>query len=82
MEEIKKFYGFDKPIHERYIILVGNLLHLNMGKSYVYAEPVWDVITSRFPVSVYFGLISFLLTYLVCIPLGVYKAVKTVHHLI
>jgi microcin C transport system permease protein len=76
MEEIKKYYGFDKPIHERYILWINNLAHLNLGKSYVYAEPVWDVITSRFPVSIYFGLISFLLTYMVCIPLGVFKAVK------
>jgi microcin C transport system permease protein len=76
MEEIKKYYGFDKPIHERYILWMNNLLHLNLGKSYVYAEPVWDVITSRFPVSIYFGMISFILTYLVCIPLGVFKAVK------
>ena len=76
MEEIKRFYGFDRPIHERYILWLGNLLQLNLGKSYVYAEPVWDVITSRFPVSIYFGLISFLLTYAVCIPLGVFKAVK------
>ncbi|HMS33146.1 MAG TPA: ABC transporter permease subunit [Ignavibacteria bacterium] len=76
MEEIKKYYGFDKPIHERYILWINNLAHLNLGKSYVYAEPVWDVITSRFPVSIYFGLISFVMTYLVCIPLGVFKAVK------
>lgn len=76
MEEIKKFYGFDKPIHERYFLWLGNLLQLNLGKSYVYAEPVWDVITSRFPVSIYFGFIGFVLTYIVCIPLGVYKAVK------
>ncbi|MBK8552905.1 MAG: ABC transporter permease subunit [Ignavibacteria bacterium] len=76
MEEIKKFYGFDKPIHERYFLWLGNLLQLNLGKSYVYAEPVWDVITSRFPVSIYFGFIGFILTYIVCIPLGVYKAVK------
>ena len=76
MEEIKKYYGFDKPIHERYILWINNLVHLNLGKSYVYAEPVWDVITSRFPVSIYFGLISFVITYMVCIPLGVFKAVK------
>ena len=76
MEEIKKYYGFDKPIHERSFLWINTLAHLNLGKSYVYAEPVWDVITSRFPVSIYFGLISFVLTYLVCIPLGVFKAVK------
>jgi len=76
MKEMKEFYGFDKPIHERYILWLGNLLTLDLGKSYVYAEPVWDVITQRFPVSIYFGLIGFALTYLICVPLGVIKAVK------
>ncbi|MEO8209209.1 MAG: ABC transporter permease subunit [bacterium] len=76
IDELNKFYGFDKPIHERYLIWVGNLLKFDLGKSYVYQEPVLDVITSRFPISIYFGLIGFFLTYIVCIPLGVYKAVK------
>ncbi len=48
----------------------------NFGNSYVYAEPVRDVIKSRFPISIYFGLIGFLLSYTVCIPLGVFKAIK------
>ncbi|MEO8666578.1 MAG: ABC transporter permease subunit, partial [Ignavibacteria bacterium] len=76
IDELTKFYGFDKPIHERYFIWVGNLLRFDLGRSYVFAEPVWDVISSRFPISIYFGLIGFILTYLVCVPLGVYKAVK------
>jgi microcin C transport system permease protein len=76
LEEMKKFYGFDRPIHLRYIKWIGNLVQLDLGKSYVYAEPVWDVIISRFPVSIYFGLIGFTLTYLICVPLGVIKAVK------
>jgi microcin C transport system permease protein len=76
LEEMKKFYGFDKPIHIRYVRWLGNLVHFDLGKSYVYAEPVWHVIISRFPVSIYFGLIGFILTYIVCVPLGVIKAVK------
>lgn len=76
IEELQKFYGFDKPIYERYVLWLGNLVKLDLGKSYVYSEPVMDVITSRFPISIYFGLIGFILTYIVCIPLGVYKAVK------
>lgn len=76
IDELTKFYGFDKPIYERYVIWVTNLVKLDLGKSYVYQEPVLDVITSRFPISIYFGLIGFILTYVVCIPLGVYKAVK------
>lgn len=76
LDEMKKFYGLDKPVPIRYLNWLWNLLHLNMGQSYVYAEPVWQVISSRFPISIYFGLIGFLLAYSVCIPLGVFKAIK------
>ena len=76
LKEIKEFYGFDKPITTRYFIWLGNLLRLNFGNSYVYSEPVLKLISSRFPVSIYFGMIGFILTYIVCVPLGVLKAVK------
>jgi microcin C transport system permease protein len=76
MEEMKKFYGFDRPIHERYFKWLGNLITFDLGRSYVYAEPVWDVIKERFPVSIYFGLIGFIFTYIISIPMGVYKAIK------
>ncbi|MCX6165136.1 MAG: ABC transporter permease subunit [Ignavibacteriae bacterium] len=65
LKEMKEFYGFDKPILIRYFNWLGNLLRFDFGKSYVFAEPVWDVIASRFKVS-----------YLICVPLGVVKAVK------
>lgn len=76
IEAMKKQYGFDKPIHERYWIWLKNLSHLNFGDSFTYEEPVIDVISSKFPVSLQFGVASLLLTYLVCIPLGVFKAIK------
>ena len=76
LEEMKKFYGFDKPVHVRYAVWLWNVLHFNLGTSYVYQEPVWDVIRSRFPVSLLFGLTGFVLSYLVCIPLGVWKAIQ------
>ncbi len=76
LNEMKKFYGYDKPILERYTIWLTNILKFNLGKSYAYNEPVFEVITSRFPVSIYFGFIGFILTYLICVPLGTYKAVK------
>lgn len=76
LKEMKEFYGFDKPVMARYFDWLGNLIKFNFGKSYMYSEPVWDVISSRFKVSIYFGLISFILTYLICVPLGVFKAVK------
>jgi microcin C transport system permease protein len=76
VEQIRQYYGFDKPVHIRYGQWLWNVLQLDLGNSYVYQEPVWDVIRSRFPVSIFLGLTGFLLSYLVCVPLGVFKAVK------
>lgn len=74
LEDLKKQYGFDKPVHERYVIWLKNLSRLDFGQSFTYEEPVIDVITSKFPVSLQFGIASLLLTYLICIPLGIAKA--------
>lgn len=74
IEELKKKYGFDKPLHERYFIWLGNVSRLDFGYSYTFGQPVIDLIASKLPVSVRFGLASFLLAYLICIPLGIYKA--------
>ena len=47
-----------------------------MGNSFKYNEPVWDMIKERIPVSLYFGILSAIITYSVCIPLGVVKAIR------
>ncbi len=52
------------------------LLQGTLGNSFKYNEPVWDMIKARIPVSLYFGLLSAIITYSVCIPLGVIKAIK------
>ena len=76
IEALKKQYGFDKPIHVRYMIWLKNLMTLDFGESFTYEEPVLDVISSKFPVSLQFGIINLILTYIVCIFLGVTKAIK------
>ncbi|MCB1203030.1 MAG: ABC transporter permease subunit [Verrucomicrobiae bacterium] len=52
------------------------LMQGNLGDSTRYSEPVWDMMKRRFPISIFFGVLSLALTYLVCIPLGVLKAIK------
>ncbi len=76
LEALKKQYGFDKPVHVRYWIWLKNVAHLEFGESFTYGEPVIDVIASKFPVSLQFGIASLILSYIVCIPLGVAKAVR------
>lgn len=76
IEEIRRYYGFDKPVHIRYGEWLWNVLHMDLGHSYIYQDPVWDIIKSRFPISIFLGLTGFLLSYLICVPLGVLKAIR------
>ena len=52
-------------------ILTGNL-----GKSYTYLKPVTEVMKPRFKISLFFGLTGIFLSYLICIPLGIKKALN------
>lgn len=53
------------------------LLQGTLGLSFKYNEPVWGMIRERIPVSLYFGILTALITYTVSIPLGIAKAM---HH--
>jgi microcin C transport system permease protein len=76
LQRLKEYYGFDKPVLQSYAEWLGKVLSGDLGTSYRYNEPVWDVIVDRFPVSLYYGLVTLVLTYTVCIPLGVVKAIR------
>lgn len=76
LDQLKKYYGFDKPLLTSYFDWLGKVARGDFGSSYRYNEPVWDVIKSRFPVSLYYGLATLIITYAVCIPLGVVKAIR------
>lgn len=76
-KELESQFGFDKPLYEQYWDwLVVNRMGMKLP-SYDYPnKTAWQLISSRIPVSLWFGLASFLLTYLICIPLGIAKALK------
>ncbi|MBW1759211.1 MAG: ABC transporter permease subunit [Deltaproteobacteria bacterium] len=76
IEELKKYYGFDKPLLVSYFFWLGKVLKGDLGVSTRYYDPVWTMIRERVPISLYFGIISIILVYGVCIPLGIAKAVK------
>ncbi len=76
MEVLRKYYGFDKPILESYGHWLSRVIVLDLGTSTRYTEPVWDIIRSRLPISMFYGIATLILTYGVCIPLGIAKAIK------
>ena len=73
IEEESSENGLDAVVYQTEFsgILTGNL-----GKSYTFLEPVTDVMKPRFKISLFFGLTGIILSYLVCIPLGIKKALS------
>jgi microcin C transport system permease protein len=76
LEEIKALYGFDKPVHERFLHMIGGFLTFDLGKSFFHNRGVWELMKDKLPVSISLGIWTFLLTYLISIPLGIAKAVR------
>ena len=76
IEEIKKLYGFDKPAHERFVQMIGQFARFDLGTSFFHNKRVSQLIAEKLPVSISLGLWTFLLTYLISVPLGIAKAVR------
>jgi microcin C transport system permease protein len=76
IDELKKQFGFDKPLHVRYASMLADFAQFNLGRSYLRNKDVWQLIKEKLPVSVSLGLWTFLLSYLISVPLGVAKAVR------
>ena len=73
---LKKLYGFDKPAPVRYVEMLKSFVTFDLGRSFMRNKPVWDLIKEKLPVSISLGLWTFLISYLVSVPLGVAKAVR------
>lgn len=74
--ELNAFYGLDKPVLEAYFEWLSKIIVLDFGESTRYYEPVSDMIAERLPVSLFYGGMTFFISYFISIPLGYYKAIK------
>ena len=74
--ELEKQFGFDKPLTQRFFLMMKNYLLFDFGKSFYQDKKVTELIFEKMPVSVSIGLWSTLLIYLISIPLGIKKALK------
>jgi len=75
IERLEKMYGFDKPPHERFLLMMGNYLTLDFGESFYRNEKVTTLIANTLPVTISLGLWTTLIIYFISIPLGIRKAV-------
>ena len=76
IKEIEIQFGFDKPIHVRFWIMLKNFLVFDFGESFFQSKSVVDLVIEKLPVSISLGLWTTILVYLISIPLGIAKAVR------
>jgi peptide/nickel transport system permease protein len=68
--------GLDKPLWEQYVVFVGNALHGNLGKSFVFNEPSLTLIVQRLPATLELALSAMVLAVVLGLPLGLYAGLK------
>src|SRR3954451_19252612 len=56
--------------------MLGQFARFDLGRSFFHNKDVWELIKEKLPVSISLGLWTFLLTYLISVPLGIAKAVR------
>ena len=76
IKQLETQFGFDKPLHERFLLMMGNYIQFDFGTSYFRDEAVVNLVLDKMPVSISLGIWTTVLVYLISIPLGIRKAVR------
>ena len=76
IERLERLYGVDRPVHEQFVLYLGNLLRFDLGSSLVKDRSVAEIIGSQLPVSAALGLQALILALAVSLPLGVISALR------
>lgn len=76
MDKARAELGLDKPFLTQYFVWLGNLLHGDMGTSYISEKAVFPAFISKLPATLLLTVVSIALTIIISIPLGVLAAVK------
>jgi peptide/nickel transport system permease protein len=68
--------GLDQPLYVQYVIWLGHIVHLDLGRSVITHQPVTTAIGERLPATFELGAVALLWSLLVAIPLGTIAAVR------
>jgi len=75
-EKLLQLYGFDRPWYEQYWEWLTNALQGNLGQSFLYNQPVTQLIVDRIPVSASLTILALLISLVIAFPLGIVSAIR------
>ncbi|HEY6441441.1 MAG TPA: ABC transporter permease [Acetobacteraceae bacterium] len=64
--------GLDQPLWKQYLLFVGDALHGDLGRSFVFNEPALRLIAQRMPATMELAVTAVLMSMFIGIPLGLY----------
>jgi peptide/nickel transport system permease protein len=77
VERLTQMYGLDQPMHIQYLKWIGNIVtELDFGYSFNFNKPVNEILLSRMGTTFFIALMSFIVSWGLAIPIGIYVAVK------
>ncbi|WP_019228693.1 ABC transporter permease [Sedimentibacter sp. B4] len=76
VQELHTAMGLDRPLYQQYLGWLNDLLHLDMGTSYVYGESVKSLITGSLPVTLSISVFAMIIAVFLAFLFGMLSAIK------
>ena len=73
---IRTAYGLDRPLPRQFLDWVWAALHGDLGRSYLFRAPVWELVAARLPVTLTLGCVGLGFALLIGPPLGIVAAMN------
>ena len=76
LENLRIYFGLDKPVHMQYLSWIGNMMRGNLGYSYAQRTQVNDILGQRLLLTVLYAAATIVIIWVVAIPIGILSAVR------
>ncbi len=74
VKALQEEMGLNDPVPVQYARWLGGLVTGDLGESYSYSMPVWELLRDKLPITAALTVMSFLLILVLSVPLGIYTA--------
>lgn len=71
---LTKELGLDRPAMERYFSWIGGILQGELGNSYAYKVPVWELVEGALKITIPLAILSMILSVILALVIGLYAA--------
>ena len=75
-DNLREFYGINRPLYVQYGKWINQIAHGNLGYSFEFGLPVNDVIGERLILTMILALVTVVFIWIVAIPIGIFSAVQ------